>query len=52
MSRNKKHSFDDKQKGYAERSKEAENNLAASTNENRNQKGHVPEQSFYGIKSY
>ncbi|MGK9250502.1 MULTISPECIES: hypothetical protein [Paenibacillus] len=42
MSRNKKHSFEDKQKGYAERSKEAENNLAASTNENRNQKGHVP----------
>ncbi len=42
MSRNKKHSFEDKQKGYAVRSKEAENNLAASTNENRNQKGHVP----------
>ena len=42
MSRNKKHSFHDKQGGYAQRSKEAENNLAASTNENRNQKGHVP----------
>lgn len=25
-----------------ERSRQAENNLAASTNENRNQKGHIP----------
>ncbi|SDS00604.1 hypothetical protein [Paenibacillus herberti] len=42
MAKGGKHSFEHKQAGMAQRSKEAENRTAASTNENRNQKGHVP----------
>lgn len=42
MARNKNSSFQGKQQAMEMNSKEAENNLAASTAENRNQKGHVP----------
>ncbi|MCM3747083.1 hypothetical protein M3223_06900 [Paenibacillus pasadenensis] len=42
MAKGGKHSFESKQAGMAKRSKEAENNTAAGTDENRNQKGHVP----------
>lgn len=42
MAHNKKKSMDAKNQAFAKQSREAENNIAASTNENINQKGHVP----------
>lgn len=42
MSRNKNRSQKSLQQAFEVKSREAENNLAESTNENRNQKGHVP----------
>lgn len=42
MARNKNRSVPQKNEAYVTSSKQAENNLAASTNENRNQKGHIP----------
>ncbi|EFM12414.1 conserved hypothetical protein [Paenibacillus curdlanolyticus YK9] len=42
MARNKEKSFQGKQQAMRAHDREAENNVAASTEENRNQKGHVP----------
>ncbi|CAM4200592.1 hypothetical protein L1N85_07160 [Paenibacillus alkaliterrae] len=42
MARNKKKSIPSKNQAFKVNSREAENNLAASTEENRNQKGHIP----------
>ncbi|MFX3632729.1 MAG: hypothetical protein ACE3L7_06605 [Candidatus Pristimantibacillus sp.] len=42
MGRNKKESFKGKMQAMEMNSREAENNVAASTAENKNQKGHVP----------
>lgn len=42
MARNKNRSFQGEQQALAAKSRQAENDVAASTEENRNQKGHVP----------
>ncbi|MGO4374901.1 hypothetical protein AB4Z21_29945 [Paenibacillus sp. MCAF20] len=42
MARNKHRSFQGEQQALAAKSKQAEDSVAASTDENRNQKGHVP----------
>ncbi|MEV5028104.1 hypothetical protein [Paenibacillus sp. LPE1-1-1.1] len=42
MAKHKNQSIPSKNQAFEANSKEAENNLAASTNENRNQKGHIP----------
>jgi hypothetical protein len=42
MARNKNKSIQAKNLAFAKHSMEAENNIAASTDENTNQKGHVP----------
>ncbi len=42
MAHNKHKSMEAKNQAFAKQSKEAENNVAASTDENTNQKGHVP----------
>lgn len=42
MARRKHQTIQSKNRAYAQHSLEAENNLAESTSENRNQKGHVP----------
>ncbi|CAM4437654.1 hypothetical protein FHS16_001590 [Paenibacillus endophyticus] len=42
MAKHKNQSIPAKNEAYAASSSEAENNTAASTEENRNQKGHVP----------
>jgi hypothetical protein len=42
MGRNKNKSIQAKNQAFAKHSIEAENNLAASTDENTNQKGHLP----------
>ncbi|WP_169081492.1 hypothetical protein [Paenibacillus sp. PL91] len=42
MARNKNKSIPSKNQAFAASSQEAENNLADSTEANRNQKGHVP----------
>lgn len=42
MASNKHKSIPAKNQAFEASSKEAENNVAASTEENRNQKGHVP----------
>ncbi|QJC51534.1 hypothetical protein HGI30_08205 [Paenibacillus albicereus] len=48
MAKGGKHGFESKQQSLAQRSKEAENNAAAGSEENRNQKGHVPNQPSTG----
>ncbi|WP_424765627.1 hypothetical protein [Paenibacillus sp. sgz302251] len=42
MARNKNKSIPSKNRAFVESSKQAENNVAESTDRNRNQKGHVP----------
>ncbi|WP_202113140.1 hypothetical protein [Paenibacillus sp. MMS18-CY102] len=42
MARNKEKSFQGKQQAMKVNAREAENNTAASTADNRNQKGHIP----------
>lgn len=42
MARNKNKSMQSKNQASEAYSREAENNVAASTDDNRNQKGHVP----------
>ncbi|WP_165279919.1 hypothetical protein [Paenibacillus protaetiae] len=42
MGRKKQQTEAGKYAGYAARSKQAENHLAESTEQNRNQKGHLP----------
>lgn len=42
MARSKNRTFQGKQQALQVNSRQAEDNLAASTAENRNQKGHVP----------
>ncbi|WP_171056050.1 hypothetical protein [Paenibacillus sinopodophylli] len=42
MGKHKNQSIPAKNKAFKASSSEAENNVAASTEENRNQKGHVP----------
>ncbi|MGN7456135.1 hypothetical protein ACTHPH_15100 [Paenibacillus pasadenensis] len=48
MAKGGKISLDSKQQSLAQRSKEAENRAAAGSDENRNQKGHVPNQPSTG----
>ncbi|MBW7474286.1 hypothetical protein K0T92_05980 [Paenibacillus oenotherae] len=42
MSRNKKNAIEAESVAMQEQSRQAENSVAASTDENRNQKGHIP----------